>query len=753
MLIEGIAVDSASNETVAVTDMTRLGFPNLKWLLRDAAHSARRVLQRLWGCDPVLSDVLGIFCHWRDSMGQLIQWSPEVKDVYKQCCAESSDDAAVSTEFGTMRAAKHRIETFSTPLSRAMLNPTALVMLATKLAIMRQNDHAAQVAKLFLGVLCPQIMFLAALMADAGLETLAFIRLMDTEGLSTAVLTEAVADYLASIAWLFHQKGVFAVKGHTAHILKWLERPHFYTIGSEGRCIGGVGALTAKDIEEAFDRLKTWTVLVKSTLEAEFPEFDLMNSFSVFKLGQEPMASLPDIFKVKLSRLSRAFRKPKLQEGFLAYYPYAHRIYVESGCTLPVWECWGSVMKRGSSHVVHDVTDAIAHVVKRGQCFLPVTSGVEQSFAQIAAKLGDRRLGADNSTESRAISLLLEKQVSTDDLACRARRIFSDVFGGRFVRQHKVRRWDKGVRFALKKRPAQKNMDQKVSENMFRKRLHSQIQSAAASHGTAVLDTFEPNLWTEAHEAERAFQLAKRRHRLIEAHGQHLTLDGEATPLLQAEAHREDIRQGKSHKARQAARARVAARLRGACPSAVELHGKRIYVEGQPDGDIHRVLAAGEMQLVGNLADANIFVCQNPWKPCNKLIMWAAVLSGAWIMTAATLVGSGPATCIKFDCALRTRRKIFVTPLFRDEEPGIYMLILELMIATGTKKWELLASGASWASARVAGEKGNRSAEVLALLSRRDAHVGVRHAFQADEFLQFVSKQDHSRTTLGIGSM
>ena len=97
MFIEGIAVDSASNETVAVTDMTRLGFPNLKWLLRDAAHSARRVLQRLWGCDPVLSDVLGIFCHWRDSMGQLIQWSPEVKDVYKQCCAESSDDAAVST--------------------------------------------------------------------------------------------------------------------------------------------------------------------------------------------------------------------------------------------------------------------------------------------------------------------------------------------------------------------------------------------------------------------------------------------------------------------------------------------------------------------------------------------------------------------------------------------------------------------------------------------------------------------------------
>ena len=59
-IIEAISVDSASNEVAAVADMSMSWHPdmpkfapNCKHLLRDSAHSARRLLERLWRADEV----------------------------------------------------------------------------------------------------------------------------------------------------------------------------------------------------------------------------------------------------------------------------------------------------------------------------------------------------------------------------------------------------------------------------------------------------------------------------------------------------------------------------------------------------------------------------------------------------------------------------------------------------------------------------------------------------------------------------
>ena len=60
-ILEGVSVDSASNELTAATDMSLLPLPNAckrfaphcKHVLRDAAHSARRLLGRLWAADEV----------------------------------------------------------------------------------------------------------------------------------------------------------------------------------------------------------------------------------------------------------------------------------------------------------------------------------------------------------------------------------------------------------------------------------------------------------------------------------------------------------------------------------------------------------------------------------------------------------------------------------------------------------------------------------------------------------------------------
>ena len=65
-ILEAISVDSASNEVTAVADMTSSLHPNTpqfapncKHLLRDSAHSARRLLERLWRADKAPYSVHG----------------------------------------------------------------------------------------------------------------------------------------------------------------------------------------------------------------------------------------------------------------------------------------------------------------------------------------------------------------------------------------------------------------------------------------------------------------------------------------------------------------------------------------------------------------------------------------------------------------------------------------------------------------------------------------------------------------------
>jgi hypothetical protein len=124
--VEGVSIDSAENEVVSARDMSTRKpdgsapeFPNAAHTLRDAAHSARRILGRLWKADSVLDYTYKFFM----MIASIIQWSLDLRQLYQECTQESADKA-VYTEFQHMRAAKHRIETFLTPISRCILDPS-----------------------------------------------------------------------------------------------------------------------------------------------------------------------------------------------------------------------------------------------------------------------------------------------------------------------------------------------------------------------------------------------------------------------------------------------------------------------------------------------------------------------------------------------------------------------------------------------------------------------------------------------------
>jgi len=299
-ILEAISIDSASNEVCAATTAVNASTgphqtlqsysaltPNCRWFLYDCAHKARRILSRPWKADEVLDGVMGMFCHWSDSMAQLIQHSHDLKLIFQESVEATSGDAILSTKFKNLRSAKHRFETQITPASRVVLGIDAYLLFAVKVSVIRKGEREGRAAVAFLNAFSTggdgKTFILLAMMADAGVEALVLIRFMDTGDMVIEDLCAEIEAFLDRIVWLFHHGGCFKIAGHTAYALEWLSKPHFVTINGTGKCIGG-GEVSKNTLDECLSHLQAWTVLAKHCIKAEFPEFDLVSSFSVFAL-------------------------------------------------------------------------------------------------------------------------------------------------------------------------------------------------------------------------------------------------------------------------------------------------------------------------------------------------------------------------------------------------------------------------------------------------------------------------------------
>ena len=247
-ITEAISVDSASNELTSTKELCSwhpdLGSKFLskcKFILRDAAHSARRILGRGFGADPVLEKTLGLFVHWKHSPGQLIHHSIDMQRLYVECCSAASSDSAVTATFANMRSAKHRIETFTTPLSRCILNMSGLLSFLVKVAVQRKGRVEGKAAEAFLEVVCNDLLLQAAMMCDASSETLQLIRVLDTEDIPVADLCANLQAFFTRLSWLFNDRGCLQVEGHTRHIMQWLATPHCVSANRRGKCFGRRG--------------------------------------------------------------------------------------------------------------------------------------------------------------------------------------------------------------------------------------------------------------------------------------------------------------------------------------------------------------------------------------------------------------------------------------------------------------------------------------------------------------------------------
>ena len=520
--IEALSVDSASNEVVSFTDMSKptdrleetVLTPQCKHILRDSAHSARRILSRLWKSDTVLSDLFGMVCQWPNSIGQLIMHSGELQDLYLSCQRECENDAGVSTAFAHLRSAKHRIETHVAPLSRVVLSISAVILFAVKLQEIRTGEREGKAAGAFLKMVCPLSLLVLAMMADAAFESLGLIRHLDSENVSVADMATHIQQFLDRVAWLFCSDGVLHVSGHTSFILEWLRKPHFFLLNGEGKCVGG-NYPDRSLLDSAFKYLRTWAHLAGKVLMAEFPSFALVSAFSVFQVPDKDIVGNTQWMEVrkklndKLDRLAKTFKRPELKNQFFYYLPYAIAAAKRSTRTLSDMEAWKAVQLM-KNHDYHD----LLHVLMRFVCYCPSTSGIEQWFSRIKHRLSDQKLVMSAGSETRAISLLVadHDNDSLDELCKRSQQVYKNVFGWQ-SRAHCNWRVDRGTK---RERPDVEDDQENPTAASFYRRFRREVQSADTS-GCAATLVDQPGHWLDTHKKESKFQDGKHCARLVEA--------------------------------------------------------------------------------------------------------------------------------------------------------------------------------------------------------------------------------------------
>lgn len=262
--------------------------PNLQLAMHDLAHGARRITSRPWAADPVLQEVYEstlTFVSSIERSGELKTWFNSAKTM----CGVKSGIQGFSF-------AKHRFNSTSTPLARAVRHFHPLIKTAELVIDLRRNQKCAHRAKDLLQKIASHgdsFLILLGMLADAGSENLSLLRFVDKEDVNTAYLRSHVADFKSRIVMLFVDGGCLASKScHTGIACEVLKSPLVFKLNGRPQQIGRSGGAPGATQQACLKRISAWVKTAGAVLEAEFPRFVLWNAFEISALALRTMHSL-----------------------------------------------------------------------------------------------------------------------------------------------------------------------------------------------------------------------------------------------------------------------------------------------------------------------------------------------------------------------------------------------------------------------------------------------------------------------------
>ncbi|CAK0864004.1 unnamed protein product, partial [Prorocentrum cordatum] len=609
-----------------------------------------------------------------------------------------------------------------------------------------------------------------ALMADASDDALSFTRGVDSwENFDPSALNADVYCFLIRIVELYMEGRVCTILSYTKYMLDCLRQFPIVvpsgTDSSDYKTIGDRNGVPQAIIQSCLHSLSRWVKLCVHVMRAEFPDFELIQRFSVFNLdadaasrrgGREHEAARRRDIAVLANAMGVG--EADLRNELDALAPVARQRRTQTGAN--TLDSWIAAIRRAesrksmsSAHPAHTIREGIYRLAMFRAC----TSKVEQDFSKIDEVLGSKRLNGVGSTEDDVIKVVLDTPEDPEELSdviVRARVIWRECLGVSRPGDGRGRRFDFGV---LAKRKLGGSVGQTHCKFAGKDFVHARRQAAIeVAESVEVADALDkidaagsavlPG-WTTKHDKELAFQMAKRDHRLREAvHAGHV-FNPDADLVEEAAA------QTAEEKKRSVAAARKAARQREQLrPGDLgDLQGQAVFFLHQSEA-CDRQAAALRMRvlpaMIAGDAVARVVVAADVSQIPEFVEVCVRILGGS-LVTPEVFQGLRKGPCLTFFAAASlVNREIWISARFRAAKPDIARL-LDKAAQSDQSKWAIIASVAEFEAARHAAKMKSgvlglaTAVEVSAIKTAMPAHA--KHVFELPAFLAYNSKLDRGR--------
>ena len=617
-------------------------------------------------------------------------------------------------------------------------------------------------------MLSPETILLLGMLADASDEVLVLVRFFDKEAFEVDRMAEAVETFKRQLSALFRGQ-VCLRTGFTQLCLKHLQTTKLVRLGNGAlRTVCGPAVDVNAVVQKCLQRMVAWARLVEEVVSTEFPSWELLGAFSVFRLADAPTReraparpaalALGDCAQQRLLALAGAFNVDgrQLVEEFQDHQRVAQGIKNTRPEVSSV-EAWREALAKTQRTPRSQETwpaRALLPVAERYFVCPGSTAGIEQTFSVFKRMTGEQ-WHASELAEERHLVLRLrarrEKALPAAALVS-ARHIWVANFGPSRVQKPSLGVW---ARLLLQNHDRRRHVLRTGARWLAQRRRKVAAEAERAPSETAGAIGGAAAAWTEKHEAEARHQQLERQERACAATEERTAAEGAAS--AEARAAFRTAERGRA--AGRAVQARRKQRVH-AIPAAKPIHGACVFVADtarreldHPPGAWARLRRSRSLREVHGRHEASFLVVADPAAPGDRNRVVAAMLGRALCSPRHLATGAGPVLLLQ--CALRLPRFLFVAARCEANHGPMLDLMRSTCVRAGTtSRWRWV--GRSEDEEQVflarAAKRGKAHGSEMVTLIVSGEEAAYAHFPNVMLLAQFVNKLwcvDHGKSLLG----
>ena len=335
----------------------------------------------------------------------------------------SRSTSEVKSVVRSLSLAKQRFDSTQKPIGRFVLWFFPLLQTIVEISRERRGEDSGDKASAFLAYITEEIVLQIAMLADAGDEGEQLVRQFDSESAASEEIGMNINNFLTKVCALFvSDEPVCVLTGYTRHMIDMLSQREILLPSLDGRGVRGIGGpncITAEILDRCLGRMKVWVRLCQSVISHEFPEWDVLASFSILQVaGNQRDGMTNEVRDLNIRRLARFF---SLEEALLRseledLAVLARNHASATSCdSVTAWQHTLQRVRATKKRRDRHPCSTLLTVLSRWVAWTPSTSGVEQAFGHGTHFQTARQSHASEASECRDMVLLLDHDPQTED--------------------------------------------------------------------------------------------------------------------------------------------------------------------------------------------------------------------------------------------------------------------------------------------------------------------------------------------------